>query len=58
MSVHRPESSIVFLLGAGFSVDAGLEVGSLVTVYTIREAKIRLISVRRATKREVKDYEG
>ena len=30
----------------------------LVTVYTIREAKIRLISVRRATKREVKDYEG
>ena len=30
----------------------------LVTVYTMREANIRLISVRRATKREVKDYEG
>ena len=31
MSVHRPESSIAFLLGAGFSVDAGLEVSSLAT---------------------------
>ncbi len=30
----------------------------LVAVYTIREPNIRLISVRRATKREVKDYEG
>jgi len=31
MRVHRPESSPVFLLGAGFSVDAGSEVGSLET---------------------------
>jgi uncharacterized DUF497 family protein len=30
----------------------------LVVVYTMREQNIRLISVRRATKREVKDYEG
>ena len=30
----------------------------LVVVYTMRGQNIRLISVRRATKREVKDYEG
>lgn len=30
----------------------------LVVVYTMREEDICLISVRRATKREMKDYEG
>lgn len=30
----------------------------LVVVYTHRGSDIRLISVRRATRREVKDYEG
>jgi uncharacterized DUF497 family protein len=30
----------------------------LVVVYTMRDKAIRLISVRRATKHEVKDYEG
>ena len=30
----------------------------LVVVYTIRGQSVRLISARRATKREVKDYEG
>lgn len=30
----------------------------LVVVYTLRGENIRLISVRRATRREVKDYEG
>ncbi len=30
----------------------------LVVVYTLREQEVRLISARRATKREVKDYEG
>jgi uncharacterized DUF497 family protein len=30
----------------------------LVAVYTGRGENLRLISVRRATKREVKDYEG
>lgn len=31
MTVLRPESSLVFLLGAGFNIDAGSEVGSLAT---------------------------
>lgn len=31
MSVHRPESSIAFLIGAGFNVDSGFEVGSIAT---------------------------
>ena len=30
----------------------------LVVVYTIREDKVRVISARRATRREVRDYEG
>jgi len=30
----------------------------LVVVYTFRGDEVRLISVRRATRREVKDYEG
>ncbi len=30
----------------------------LVVVYTLRDDEIRLISARRATRREVKDYEG
>ncbi len=30
----------------------------LVVVYTLRGEEIRLISARRATRREVKDYEG
>ena len=30
----------------------------LVVVYTLREEEIRLISARRATPREVKEYEG
>jgi hypothetical protein len=31
--VHKPESSLAFLLGAGFSVDASSEVGSFATVH-------------------------
>lgn len=30
----------------------------LVVVYTLRDDEIRLISARRATRREVKDYES
>jgi hypothetical protein len=40
----------------------GIGLGSagrvLVVVYTLREDEFRLISARRATRREVKDYEG
>ena len=40
----------------------GIGLGSagrvLVVIYSMREQEIRLISVRRATKREVRDYEG
>lgn len=40
----------------------GIGLGSagrvLVVVYTLREQEIRLISACRATKREVRDYEG
>jgi uncharacterized DUF497 family protein len=31
---------------------------SLVVVYALRDDEIRVISVRRATRREVRDYEG
>lgn len=30
----------------------------LVVAYTIRDGEVRVISVRRATRREVRDYEG
>ena len=30
----------------------------MVVVYTLRDNEIRLISARRATRREVNDYEG
>ncbi len=33
MMVHKPASSLAFLLGAGFSVDASSEVGSLAAVH-------------------------
>jgi uncharacterized DUF497 family protein len=40
------------------AVGAGNAGKILVVVYTLRGDEIRLISVRRATRREVKDYEG
>ena len=40
------------------AVGMGNASGILVVVYTLRRDEIRLISVRRATRREVQEYEG
>ena len=40
------------------AVGMGSAGGILVVVYTLRDDEIRLISARRATRKEVKDYES
>ncbi|HLG22632.1 MAG TPA: BrnT family toxin [Candidatus Manganitrophaceae bacterium] len=40
------------------AVGMGNAGGILVVVYTLRDDEIRLISARRATRKEVKDYES
>jgi uncharacterized DUF497 family protein len=57
LAVHRPDPDAE---GEDRSVAVGLGSAGrvLVVVYSTRGEDIRLISVRRATKREVKDYEG
>jgi len=40
------------------AVGMGIAGGILVVVYTLRDDEIRLISARRATRKEVKDYES
>ena len=57
LTVHRPdpdgESEERFIaIGLGGAGEI------LVAVYTLRGSAIRLISVRRATRREVRSYEG
>lgn len=57
LAIHRPDPD-----AEGEARYVGVGLGSagqiLVVSYTLRGHFIRLISVRRATKREVKDYES
>ena len=57
LAIHREDSQAedeerFVVLGMGSAGQL------LVVVYTIREDKVRVISARRATQREVRDYEG
>jgi uncharacterized DUF497 family protein len=57
LAVHRPDPDAE---GEERFIAVGLGSAGqlLVAVYTLRGEKIRSISVRRATKQEVKDYES
>ncbi len=57
LAIHRPDPDAE---GERRFLAVGLGNGGaiLVVVYTVREENIRLISARRANRREVKDYEG
>jgi uncharacterized DUF497 family protein len=57
LAIHL-EDSRAFSEERFIAIGLGSASEILVVVYTLRQNEIRLISARRATRREIRDYEG